>query len=63
MKSYDLETYYPALREVIRLAELMDEEYDEELKENDTDGDGIVAFDLSDIDIDVLGFSGNYIYR
>lgn len=58
MSKYGLESYYTTLKIVIYMAEKREREYQEELKKLDTDGDGIIEWDLSKIDIDDLPIKG-----
>lgn len=54
MKKYDLEPYYTTFKIALYMAEESYREYKIEFDKEDTDGDGIVEYVLSDIDIDDL---------
>lgn len=59
MKKYDLETYYATFKSVLYKAEERYREYETVFNEKDTDGDGIVEYDLSDIgDVEDLAIKG-----
>lgn len=58
MDKYNLEPYYTTLKIAIYMAELAKKEYDEEFDRLDTDGDGIVEYNLGSINVDDLVISG-----
>lgn len=58
MVENNLAPYYTTLKIAIYMAEKMKEEYDKEFNELDTDGDGIVQYNLSSINIDDLAMKG-----
>lgn len=58
MNKYDLTPYYTTFKIAIHMAEESYREYKEEFDRQDTDGDGIVSYDLSSIDVEDLMISG-----
>ena len=58
MKKYDLEPYYTTFKIALYMAEERYREYKIDFDKKDTDGDGIVEYDLSDIDVDDLVIKG-----
>lgn len=58
MDKYDLTPYYTTFKIAIYMAEESYREYKEEFDKQDTDGDGIVATNMSSISIDDLVIRG-----
>lgn len=58
MNTYDLTPYYTTFKIALHMAEERYREYKEEFDKLDTDGDGIVSYNLSEIDIDDLAIHG-----
>lgn len=58
MKKYDLEPYYITFKIALYMAEERYKEYEIEFNKRDTDGDGIVAYNLCDIDVEDLVIKG-----
>ena len=58
MGKYDLEPYYTTFKIALYMAEERYKEYEIEFNKRDTDGDGIVAYNLCDIDVEDLAIKG-----
>lgn len=58
MRKYDLEPYYTTFKIALYMAEERYREYEIEFNKMDTDGDGIVEYNLSDINVDDLVIKG-----